>query len=133
MAHGVNDFHGSVESDKGASYTASPSEARINEETKAQGRSFTELTEVLGSGCQQPHKTEDLSGIEYRMTISLTGSTQSNVNEIAHGDCGSFAASPLSGPIPCSGSVSLRSSSSTGFTKQIAIGMEWQPSKNGGS
>ncbi|MBA0732186.1 hypothetical protein Gogos_016293 [Gossypium gossypioides] len=60
---------------------------------------MSNLEEFLqGSECQQPHKTDGLPR-------SLTGPSQSIVNEMASGDCGSIAASP----IPCSGSMSLRS------------------------
>ncbi|KAK8680437.1 hypothetical protein V6N13_109381 [Hibiscus sabdariffa] len=76
---------------------------------------------IQGSGCQQPQKTEGLSKTEDRMPRSLTGSGQSIVNEISHGDCCSFPPSPLSGAIPCSGSVSLRSSSSTASSHSFAF------------
>ncbi|GMI76768.1 hypothetical protein HRI_001346100 [Hibiscus trionum] len=93
---------------------------------------MSRLEELLqGSGCQQPHKTEGLSRTEDRMSRSLTGSGQSNINEISHGDCDPFAPSPLSGPIPCSGSVSLRSSSSTASSHSFAFPIlptEWSGS-----
>ncbi|XP_039034429.1 uncharacterized protein LOC120170539 [Hibiscus syriacus] len=76
---------------------------------------------MQGSRCQQPHKTEGLSRTEDRMSRSLTNSGQSIANEITHGDCDPFAKSPLSGPIPCSGSVSLRSSSSTTSSHSFAF------------
>ncbi|XVF54481.1 hypothetical protein PTKIN_Ptkin05aG0183900 [Pterospermum kingtungense] len=78
------------------------------------------LKEFLESPeCQQTQKTETLS----RISRTLTGPSQSFANQLDHGDCGSFAASPLSGPIPCSGSISLRSTSSTASNQSFAFPM----------
>ena len=88
---------------------------------------MSSLEEFLeGPECQQPHKTESLSRTEDRMSRSLTGPSQSFVNELAYGDCGSFAVNPLSGysgTIPCSGSISLRSTSSTASSHSFAFPM----------
>ncbi|MBA0577683.1 hypothetical protein Golob_024664, partial [Gossypium lobatum] len=82
---------------------------------------MSNLEEFLqGSECQQPHKTEGLPR-------SLTGLSQSIVNKMASGDCGSIAASP----IPCSGSMSLQSSSSTASSHSFAFPIlptEWNGS-----
>ncbi|MBA0790156.1 hypothetical protein Gohar_014821 [Gossypium harknessii] len=82
---------------------------------------MSNLEEFLqGSECQQPHKTEGL-------LRSLRGPSQSIINEMASGDCGSIAASP----IPCSGSMSLRSSSSTASSHSFAFPIlptEWNGS-----
>lgn len=67
---------------------------------------------LQGSECQQPHKTEGLPSI-------LTGPSQGIVNEMDSGDCGSIAASL----IPCSDSMSLRSSSSTASSHSFAFPM----------
>ncbi|KAL4323541.1 hypothetical protein GQ457_11G027450 [Hibiscus cannabinus] len=86
---------------------------------------------IQGSGCQQTHKTKGFSRTEDRIPKSLTGSGQSVVNEISHGDCGSFPPSPLSGTMPCSGSVSVRSSSSTASSHSFAfpiLASEWNSS-----
>ncbi|XVF08888.1 hypothetical protein REPUB_Repub07fG0043000 [Reevesia pubescens] len=91
---------------------------------------MSSLEEFLqGPECQQPHKTESLSRTEDRMSGSLTGPSQSFVNQLAHEDSGSFAVSPLSGPIPCSGSISLRSTSSTASSFAFPIlPSEWNGS-----
>ncbi|XVE54653.1 hypothetical protein DITRI_Ditri03aG0099400 [Diplodiscus trichospermus] len=74
-----------------------------------------------GPECQQTHKTKRLSGTKDRISRSLTGPSQSFVNQLGHGDCGSFAISHLSGPIPSSGSISLRSTSSTASNHSFAF------------
>ncbi|XP_022738104.1 uncharacterized protein LOC111290870 isoform X2 [Durio zibethinus] len=95
---------------------------------------FLESPEYL-----QPHITESLSRTEERVSrsLTLTGPSQSSVNELARGDCGSFAVSPLSGtitysgPIPFSGSISLRSTSSTASSQSFAFPIlpsEWNGS-----
>ncbi|KAE8658300.1 hypothetical protein F3Y22_tig00116971pilonHSYRG00101 [Hibiscus syriacus] len=70
---------------------------------------MSSLAFMQGSGCQQPHKTEGLEG-------SRIGCQEAIVKEIAHGDCDPFARSPLSEPIRCSDSVSLRLRSSRSTT-----------------
>ncbi|XWS37240.1 hypothetical protein CRYUN_Cryun19dG0026400 [Craigia yunnanensis] len=90
------------------------------------------LKEFLeGPECQQTHKTESFSWTKDRISRSLTGPSQSFVNQLGHGYCGSFAVSPLSGPIPCSGSISLRSTSSTASNHSFAFPVlpsEWNGS-----
>ncbi|KAK6276090.1 hypothetical protein POUND7_005799 [Theobroma cacao] len=99
---------------------------------------MSSLEEFLeGPECQQPYNTKRLSRTEDRTSRSLTGPSQSFVNQLAHGDCGSFALGPLSGPItysgpiPCSGSISLRSTSSTASSNSFAFPIlpsEWSGS-----
>ncbi|XWS51266.1 hypothetical protein CRYUN_Cryun12cG0162000 [Craigia yunnanensis] len=90
------------------------------------------LKEFLeGPECQQTHKTESLSRTKDKISRSLTGPSQSFVNQLGHRDCGSFAVSHLSGPIPCSGSISLRSTSSTASNHSFAfpkLPSEWNGS-----
>lgn len=79
-----------------------------------------------GPECQQPHQTESLSRTEYRMSRSLTSPSKSFVRELAYGDYDHFAVSPLSGPIPDSGSgpgISLRSTSSNASSHSFAFPM----------
>ncbi|XWS60398.1 hypothetical protein CRYUN_Cryun07bG0033200 [Craigia yunnanensis] len=91
---------------------------------------MSSLEEFLESSeCQHPHKTESLSRTEHRMSRSLTGPSQSFVNELAYGDCGPSQVSPLSapitysGPMPCSGSISLRSTSSIASSNSFVFPM----------
>ncbi|XVE56761.1 hypothetical protein DITRI_Ditri04bG0036700 [Diplodiscus trichospermus] len=73
-----------------------------------------------GSASQKPDKTE-----------SLSRASQSSVNELGYGDCGSFAVSLLSGPTPCSGSISLQSTSSATSSHSFAFPIlpsEWNGS-----
>ncbi|XP_022755674.1 uncharacterized protein LOC111303575 [Durio zibethinus] len=90
------------------------------------------LKEFLeGPECQQTHKTENLSRTKDRISQSLTVSSQSFINQLGQGDCGSFAVNPLSSPIPCSGSISLQSTSSTASNHSFALPIlpsEWNGS-----
>ena len=108
-------------SDVSSSETESGSTSHFSDSSLTTMCSLKEFLE--GPECQQTHKTESLSRTEDRISSSLTGPSQSFVNQLGRGDGGSFAVSPLSGPIPCSGSISLRSTSSTASNHSFAFPM----------
>ncbi|OMP12319.1 hypothetical protein CCACVL1_00043 [Corchorus capsularis] len=82
---------------------------------------MSSLEEFLeGPEYQQPPKTDNLFRTEDTMSRSVTGPSLSFINQL-----GSFAVSPLSvsGPIPCSGNISLHSTSSNASSKSFAFPM----------
>ncbi|XVF49901.1 hypothetical protein PTKIN_Ptkin04bG0053200 [Pterospermum kingtungense] len=92
--------------------------------SESSSTTMSSLEESLeGPECQQPQKTEiaSLSRTEYRMSRSLTGPSQSFVSGLDYGDCDPFAVFPLSGPVPCSGAISLRSASSSASSHSFAF------------
>ncbi|GLT44097.1 hypothetical protein SLA2020_180130 [Shorea laevis] len=81
---------------------------------------------------QQPGGAESLSIPEDTVFKSLTGSAQSFLDhQLAQEESSSFAVGSLFHPIPCSGSVSLRSNSSTASSQSFAFPIlpsEWNGS-----